>query len=189
MFKEYYETLELQRNATAEQISAAFKTLALKLHPQNHQKPSREIYNAFDSICEAYEILSTPHTKAVYDTYGVEKLKNGFRTKDNELVQCYEFKGNSEEIFTNFFGTTDFHQALVQHEDAFGRYLNERNKQKRKAPEDILIKREVSLLDIYKGTEIEVEYEKQIVEKDGISITVTKVKKWFKQTNQVKKGL
>ena len=179
MIKEYYEVLELERNASDTDISAAFKNLALKLHPKNHDKPSREIFNAFDHLCEAYEVLSDPHRKAIYDTYGMEKFKNGLTVDqtNGETTNCYEFRGNSEEIFTNFFATSDFHQALIQHQDAYSRYLNERNKFKRKAPEDIVIKKEVQLLDIYKGTEIVVEYEKDIVEKDGIGISKIKVEK------------
>lgn len=57
--KSYYEILELESNATQEEISWAFSRLSLKYHPKRNEKKDF-IYNnfKFSEIAEAYEVLS-----------------------------------------------------------------------------------------------------------------------------------
>lgn len=184
MHKEYYEILEIPRTATNEDIAKTFKLLSLKLHPNNHKKPNKDIFNAFSDVCEAYEVLSNPEKRSIYDIYGIEKLKNGFYNERNELVGCYEFKGNAEEIFTNFFGTPDFHAALVQHEDAYSRYLDERNRLKRQPPKDTVIDQSLSLLDIYKGTTMVITYDREVINPDGITTKLSTINKYTNKTYQ-----
>lgn len=68
MNKNYYELLEIDRNASKEIIEKAYKTLAKKYHPdlqdEAHKKSSEEI---FKKINEAYETLSNPTSRAIYD--------------------------------------------------------------------------------------------------------------------------
>lgn len=177
MHKEYYEILDLPRTSTQEDISKAFKVHSLRLHPTNQKKPNRDIFNAFNEICEAFEVLSDPEKRSVYDAFGIEKLKNGFYNEKSNLINCYEFKGNADEIFTNFFGTPDFNAALVQHQDAYDRYLDERNRLKRQPPKDIVINKPLSLLDIYKGTVLNISYDREVINPDGITTTLTTVSK------------
>ena len=184
MHKEYYEILDIARTATQEDIAKAFKLLSLKLHPNSHKKPNRDTFNAFNDVCEAYEVLSDAEKRSVYDVYGIEKLKNGFYNENNDLVGCYEFKGNADEIFTNFFGTPDFHAALVQHQDAYNRYLDERNRLKRQPPKDTVIDKSLSLLDVYRGSVLSITYEREVVNLDGITTTLTPVTKYAKQDDQ-----
>ena len=177
MIKEYYEILDLNRTATQEDIARAFKLHALKLNPKNYEKPNKDIFNTFANVCEAYEVLSDPEKRSIYDVYGIEKLKNGFYNENNDLIGCYEFKGNAEEIFTNFFGTPDFHAALVQHQDAYNRYLDERNRLKRQPPKDIVIEHCLTLLEIYKGTTLAISYDREIINPDGITTSTVTIKK------------
>lgn len=73
----YYELLEIPRTATAEGISNSFRRLAIKYHPEKN--PSNVAANAakFRNICEAYDVLSDPEKKAIYDLHGEYGLKNG----------------------------------------------------------------------------------------------------------------
>lgn len=68
MDKNYYEILEIDRNASPEIIDKAYKTLAKKYHPdlqdEAHKKESEE---KFKIINEAYQVLSNPEQKALYD--------------------------------------------------------------------------------------------------------------------------
>ena len=68
MDKNYYEILEVDRNASQEVIEKAYKTLAKKYHPDLqddiHKKQAEE---TFKIINEAYEILSNPEQRARYD--------------------------------------------------------------------------------------------------------------------------
>ena len=59
MSKDYYETLELSRDCTAEDVSNAFRRLALKFHPKKNDSKSFAVNNyIFHQIAEAYEVLS-----------------------------------------------------------------------------------------------------------------------------------
>ena len=68
MDKNYYEILEVDRNASPEIIEKAYKTLAKKYHPdlqdEIHKKEAEE---TFKIINEAYQTLSNPTLKIAYD--------------------------------------------------------------------------------------------------------------------------
>ena len=68
MNKNYYDILQINQNASPEIIEKAYKTLAKKYHPdlqeENNKKEAEEILK---EINEAYEILSNPDKKALYD--------------------------------------------------------------------------------------------------------------------------
>lgn len=56
---DYYETLELKRDCSQEDIAEAFRRLALKTHPKNTTSKNAAIYEfQFNKISEAYEVLS-----------------------------------------------------------------------------------------------------------------------------------
>ena len=62
---------------------------------------------AFSEICEAYEVLSTPELKEIYDRYGEDLMKTGVPDKKYGFKAGYQFQGNSLEIFEKFFGTSN----------------------------------------------------------------------------------
>ena len=67
--RDYYEALELQKNASEEDIKKAFRQLAKKYHPDvNPGNASAE--SRFKEINEAYEVLSDPGKKSRYDQFG-----------------------------------------------------------------------------------------------------------------------
>jgi DnaJ-class molecular chaperone len=59
MSKNYYESLELSRGCTAEDISNAYRRLALKYHPKKNDQKDYAVNNyLFHNVAEAYEVLS-----------------------------------------------------------------------------------------------------------------------------------
>jgi len=64
----YYNILEVNLNATLDDIKKAFRRLSLKLHPDKNEN-SLEKTESFRKIVEAYKILSDPDKKANYDKY------------------------------------------------------------------------------------------------------------------------
>ncbi len=67
--RDYYDVLEIDRNATESDIKKAYRKLALKYHPdKNPNDQSAE--DKFKEAAEAYEVLSNPDKKARYDRYG-----------------------------------------------------------------------------------------------------------------------
>ena len=64
--KNYYETLGVDKNATPEQIKAAYRKLAMKYHPDRNQGDEAAA-EKFKEINEAHEVLSDQQKRAAYD--------------------------------------------------------------------------------------------------------------------------
>lgn len=69
---EFYELLEITKDATTQQIKKAFRKRALKEHPDKGGDP-----NKFKRLKEAYDTLLDPEKRQLYDDYGEEGVKNG----------------------------------------------------------------------------------------------------------------
>lgn len=93
----HYETLGVPNDATPEEIKKAYKKLARKLHPDIN--PSEDASEQFKAVTHAYEVLSDPQKRRVYDTTGNE---NG---TDNGYSGAYDGSGFAfQDIFETFFG-------------------------------------------------------------------------------------
>lgn len=65
---EYYDLLQVPRNASEADIKKAYRKLAMQYHPDRNRDPDAE--ERFKEITEAYEVLCDPETRARYDRYG-----------------------------------------------------------------------------------------------------------------------
>lgn len=73
--KNYYEILEVSENASKEVIDKAYKVLAKKYHPDlQEEKNKKAAEEKIKSLNEAYEVLSNPQKKQVYDAK-IERIK------------------------------------------------------------------------------------------------------------------
>lgn len=68
MSKDYYAILGVDRDATGEQIKKAYRRLAMKVHPDVAQ--GDDAAEKFKELSEAYEVLSDPNKRSVYDRGG-----------------------------------------------------------------------------------------------------------------------
>lgn len=68
MAKDYYNILGVDKNASADEIKQAYRTLAKKYHPDINKAP--DAADKFKEINEAYECLSDPQKKSNYDQFG-----------------------------------------------------------------------------------------------------------------------
>ncbi len=101
----YYETLQVEPTANREEIAEAYRQLALRNHPMRcPREHEAEAYKRFVRICEAYEVLSDPLMKRVYDKYGEYSLKHGV-PKGQDRFAGYVNQGEHFKIFENFFGS------------------------------------------------------------------------------------
>ena len=70
-FQDYYEVLGVARDASADDIKKAYRKLALKWHPDQHEGDDlTQVEARFRRISEAYEVLSDPEKRAKYDKFG-----------------------------------------------------------------------------------------------------------------------
>ena len=89
--RDYYDVLEVSRNATGDEIRNAYRKLALKHHPDRNSG-NEESEKLFREAAESYEVLSDGDKKQRYDRYGHEGLSGAG-------VQDF---GNINDIFDAF---------------------------------------------------------------------------------------
>lgn len=75
MGKDYYKTLGIPKSANEEEIKKAYRRMALRFHPDKNKDANAE--EKFKEIAEAYEVLSDPKKRAVYDQLGEEGEEGG----------------------------------------------------------------------------------------------------------------
>lgn len=73
MSKDYYKILGIERNASEAEIKKAYREKAKSLHPDVNKAPDAE--EKFKEVTEAYEILTDPKKKEMYDQFGTIDLQ------------------------------------------------------------------------------------------------------------------
>ncbi|XP_027359671.1 dnaJ homolog subfamily B member 1 isoform X2 [Abrus precatorius] len=77
MGMDYYNILKVNRNASDDDLKKAYKRLARIWHPDKNPVNKTEAEAKFKRISEAYDVLSDPQKRQIYDLYGEEALKSG----------------------------------------------------------------------------------------------------------------
>ncbi|KAF8069569.1 psi1 [Scenedesmus sp. PABB004] len=77
MGKDYYAILGVAKNATDAELKKAYRKLAIKHHPDKNPDNAAAAEEKFKEISEAYDVLSDPAKRQVFDAYGEEGLKAG----------------------------------------------------------------------------------------------------------------
>jgi len=97
MTVDYYEILQVSRDATGAEIKKSYRKLAIRYHPDKNPNDS-EAEERFKLINEAYEVLSKEEKRSIYDQYGKEGLER----------QGAGFQGSSMDdimdVFNSMFG-------------------------------------------------------------------------------------
>lgn len=97
--RDYYEILETSRTASQDEIKKAFRKKARLYHPDVNKDPEAE--TMFKELGEAYEVLSDPQKRQVYDAYGHEGLRGGGYQPSWDFMQNFP---DLNDLFAQFFG-------------------------------------------------------------------------------------
>lgn len=97
--RDYYEILGVSRSASAEEIKKAFRRLAREYHPDVNKSDGAEA--KFKELGEAYEVLSDPQKRQVYDAYGHEGLRGGGYQSSWSSMDSFP---DLNDLFAQFFG-------------------------------------------------------------------------------------
>nr|WP_206108920.1 molecular chaperone DnaJ [Olsenella sp. SW781] len=101
--RDYYEVLEVPRDADAKTIKRAFLKKARKLHPDVSDAPDAE--EKFKEVNEAYSVLSDDQKRANYDRYGDPNGPAGFGSDYVDVSDIFGGGGfGFGDIFDSFFG-------------------------------------------------------------------------------------
>ena len=144
--KDYYEILEVDKKTSAEKIKVAYRKMAMKYHPDRN-KEDKEAENKFKECAEAYEVLSNPEKRSLYDRYGYEGLKNTGVSNYGHM-NINDIFSHFSDIFGEGFGferTNNFHRV---------------NRPSR--GDDIETTVEITLEDVDKVSKKEISYNKHI---------------------------
>ncbi|MEI6126301.1 MAG: molecular chaperone DnaJ [Pseudomonadota bacterium] len=102
--RDYYEILNVPRNASAEEIKKSYRQLALKYHPDRNPGDN-ECEEKFKEASEAYEVLRDPEKRGLYDRFGHDGLKNSGFSGFTGFDDIFSSFG---DIFEDFFGLGGF---------------------------------------------------------------------------------
>eukprot|EP01053_Blabericola_migrator_P003511 Blabericola_migrator_1__3510@NODE_2040_length_3379_cov_208_454710_g1295_i0_p2_GENE_NODE_2040_length_3379_cov_208_454710_g1295_i0NODE_2040_length_3379_cov_208_454710_g1295_i0_p2_ORF_typecomplete_len338_score65_86DnaJ_C/PF01556_18/3_4e03DnaJ_C/PF01556_18/1_7e50DnaJ/PF00226_31/3_9e25_NODE_2040_length_3379_cov_208_454710_g1295_i022833296 len=109
MGKDYYGILGVPKDATPDQLKKAYRKMAMKWHPDKHPDPDAKAKaeEHFKDVAEAFDVLSDPEKKKIYDQYGEEGLKGGMPGGGGMGGRTFVYSGvDPSEIFSRFFGTS-----------------------------------------------------------------------------------
>ncbi len=77
--RDFYKILGVDRDASDDPLKKAYRKLAMKWHPdKNPGEKQQQAEKKFKEVSEAYEVLTDPKKKEVYDRYGEDGLRDGF---------------------------------------------------------------------------------------------------------------
>jgi len=147
--RDYYEVLEVSKNASKEEIKKAYRKQALKYHPDKNPGDARA-EEKFKEAAEAYEVLSNDEKRARYDRYGHAGVGGaaggGFGSGGMTIDDIFEHFG---DIFGTGFG-------------GFGGFSSSRRSRRVNKGSNLRVKVKLSLQEIATGVEKKLKLNKYI---------------------------
>lgn len=170
--RDYYTILDIHRSDLQEAIADGYKRAIIKYHPTlTHLTDTEAAKKAFDEASEAFEVLIDETWRSIYDTYGEEVLKKGFRI-DEDTIPGYRYKHNPEEIyhryalhFNPFMNIIDFDGSRIPG-SMFGKAFGGLQCEYVIEPIHVYVTVECSLAELYIGCVKTVEYERRVFNSD-----------------------
>lgn len=145
--RDYYEVLGVSRDAAESAIKKAYRQLALQYHPDRNKEPGAE--EKFKEASEAYEVLSDPGRRQIYDAYGHSGLEG---TGYHGFTDASDIFSSMSDIFEEFFGEFG----------GFGFGTRTSHRARARQGQDVRHDISISFMEAAKGTQHEISVTRQM---------------------------
>ena len=163
MAKDYYEILGVSKSASDDELKKAYRKLAKQWHPDANPDNKEEAEKKFKEIGEAYEVLSNPEKRKMYDQFGTaDPQQAGFGGFDG-FGGFGGFGNGTYSYSTSGFGFDDVVDDFVS--SIFGGGRRSRTKQSKTGPikgDDLRDSMTISFEESFTGCEKEFSINKNV---------------------------
>lgn len=145
--KDYYDVLGVSRDATHDEIKAAYRKLVKQFHPDVCTGDKKAAEEAFKEISESYEVLVDPEKRQLYNMYGHARINRSWERGEftwqdfSHIDDIEDFIGRG--FFSDFFGFQGFRSAGYE--------------KRSRHNEPIQVSVDITLEEAYAGVEKELE--------------------------------
>ena len=157
--KDYYGVLGVSKTATDDELKKAYRKMAKKYHPDANPDNKQEAEKKFKEVNEAYEVLSDPQKRKMYDQFGTaDPSQAGFGAGGpfsgggnyySYTSSGFDDFGDLGDIFSSFFG------------GGFGGQRSSRRNNGPRKGEDLNLTMEITFEDAFLGIEREITITRQ----------------------------
>lgn len=161
-FRDYYDTLGVERSATADEIKRAYRKLARKYHPDVSKEADAEEH--FKEVQEAYEVLKDEEKRAAYDQFGENWQAGQDFQPPPDWQREFSF---STDNFDQAGGFSDFFSSLFGGGRGFSNGQRGEFRSMRMDGQDINADIEIAISDAYTGATRQISLEVPTADAQG----------------------
>lgn len=156
--RDYYEVLGVSRNATLDEIKAAYRRLAKEYHPDRNPDNRAQAEEKFKELSEAYEVLADPEKRRIYDMYGHEGVAGQFGPGGFDFRRHFTHREDLEDIFSDLLSGFGGEGGTI-FDLLFGAPSSRvRTTTRRSRGKDIVVRIRLTLEDIAQGVTKEISF-------------------------------